>query len=211
MYMYQNQTAVYASRVVKGKRALCSRDIALWNSCILDEDVHVTNGCTWNTWWFVAAICLLIAGVGATAIAVLMSKNGENAYKVTGISTSSKMVFGSPGTKAQSMVRHQSTIENNLFNHLLLKKALDLQFSNFTWSMARLQGLIVAKLGQVKYPRWPLLLEIAKITKYLLPNHGVYSTLTNFTILRPCSTYNNYFSLHHTAKTITDTQHTILQ
>lgn len=46
-----------------------------------DEDVHVTNGCTWNTWWFVAAICLLIAGVGATAIAVLMSKNGEIAYK----------------------------------------------------------------------------------------------------------------------------------
>ena len=47
-----------------------------------DEDVHVANSCSWNTWWFVAAICLLIGGVGATAIAVLMSKNGETVYKV---------------------------------------------------------------------------------------------------------------------------------
>lgn len=46
-----------------------------------DEEVHTTNGCSWNTWWFVAAICLLIGGVGATAIAVLMSKNGAIAYK----------------------------------------------------------------------------------------------------------------------------------
>ena len=48
-----------------------------------DEDVHVANSCSWNTWWFVAAVCLLIGGVGATAIAVLMSKNGETVYKVT--------------------------------------------------------------------------------------------------------------------------------
>ena len=47
-----------------------------------DEDTQVSNGCSWNTWWFVAAICLLIGGVGATAIAVLMSKNGEPTYQV---------------------------------------------------------------------------------------------------------------------------------
>ena len=44
-------------------------------------------------------------------------------------------------------------------------KLLHLLFSNFTWSMTWHQGLRIIKLGQVEYPRWPPLLQIAKITK----------------------------------------------
>ncbi|XP_060570856.1 ectonucleoside triphosphate diphosphohydrolase 1-like [Ruditapes philippinarum] len=46
-----------------------------------DEDVHVHNGCFWNSWWFVAAISLLIGGVGVTAITILYTKNGETQYQ----------------------------------------------------------------------------------------------------------------------------------
>lgn len=46
-----------------------------------DEDVHVHNGCSWNSWWFVAAISLLIGGVGVTAITILYTKNGETQYQ----------------------------------------------------------------------------------------------------------------------------------
>jgi hypothetical protein len=49
---------------------------------ITDEDVHVHNGCSWNSWWFVAAISLLIGGVGVTAITILYTKNGETQYQV---------------------------------------------------------------------------------------------------------------------------------
>ncbi|XP_045190692.2 ectonucleoside triphosphate diphosphohydrolase 8-like [Mercenaria mercenaria] len=46
-----------------------------------DEDVQVHNGCSWNSWWFVAAISLLIGGVGITAITILYTKNGETQYQ----------------------------------------------------------------------------------------------------------------------------------
>ena len=42
----------------------------------------MSNGCSWNSWWFVAAISLLIGGVGITAIAILFTKNGEVDYQV---------------------------------------------------------------------------------------------------------------------------------
>ena len=35
-------------------------------------------------------------------------------------------------------------------------KPLDLQFSNFTWSITCLQSLRIIQLGQVENPRWPL-------------------------------------------------------
>lgn len=46
-----------------------------------DEDVQVQSGCSWNSWWFIAAISLLIGGVGITAITILYTKNGQTQYK----------------------------------------------------------------------------------------------------------------------------------
>ena len=44
-------------------------------------------------------------------------------------------------------------------------KLLDLQFSNFTWSMTRLQGLSNVKLGRSNIQDGCVLLKIAKTTK----------------------------------------------
>ena len=42
-------------------------------------------------------------------------------------------------------------------------KPLDLQVSNFTWSMTWPQALRTVKLGQIEYPSWPPLLKTVKI------------------------------------------------
>ncbi|KAL4231435.1 Ectonucleoside triphosphate diphosphohydrolase 3 [Mactra antiquata] len=46
-----------------------------------DEDTHIQSGCSWNSWWFVAAISLLIGGVGCTAVTLLYTRNGQPQYQ----------------------------------------------------------------------------------------------------------------------------------
>lgn len=53
-------------------------DILYLGNC--EDDVSMRRGCRWSSWWFVAAICLLIGGLGVTAITILISKNGEQEY-----------------------------------------------------------------------------------------------------------------------------------
>ena len=55
--------------------------------------------------------------------------------------------------------------KNNIFKQLQATfslKPLHQLLSNFTWSMIRLQGFRITKLGQVKNPRWPPLLKYQK-------------------------------------------------
>ena len=53
----------------------------------------------------------------------------------------------------------------NNFKQLFFLKPLRQLLSNFTWSMIRLQGFRIINLGEVKNPRWPPLLKIAKPSK----------------------------------------------
>ncbi|XP_052771373.1 ectonucleoside triphosphate diphosphohydrolase 8-like [Mya arenaria] len=46
-----------------------------------EEDLVHHNPCSWNSWWFVAAVSLLIGGVGITAITIMFTRNGETPYQ----------------------------------------------------------------------------------------------------------------------------------
>ena len=88
----------------------------------------------------------------------------------------SAAVLSSPGSKGHSKLLSYKCVPSAsclVRNHLKTNiqtwssiKVLDLQFSNLTWGMTWLQGLRIVKLGQVEYPRWPLLLKIAKLLPY---------------------------------------------
>ncbi|WAR22009.1 ENTP1-like protein [Mya arenaria] len=47
----------------------------------VQEDLVHHNPCSWNSWWFVAAVSLLIGGVGITAITIMFTRNGETPYQ----------------------------------------------------------------------------------------------------------------------------------
>ena len=55
------------------------------------------------------------------------------------------------------VVRHASTLENKYSNIFFYKTTGP--------TVLKFQGLRIVKLGQVEYPRWPLLLKIVKTTK----------------------------------------------
>ena len=70
-----------------------------------------------------------------------------------------------------SSVRRPSTLENKYSNFYKTPGSSVLKF-HMEHDLTPMSQIV--KLGQVKYPRWPPLLKIAKVTKSTSPNHWIF-------------------------------------